>query len=36
MDIIFIERQNVTKFLGVLNDENLSWKQYINNISTKI
>ena len=32
----FIERKNVTKFLGVLIDENLSWKQHINNVSTKI
>ena len=36
MDNIFIERENVTKFLGVLIDENLSWKQRINNVSTKI
>ena len=36
MDNIFIEKQNVTKFLGVLIDENLSWKQVINNASTKI
>ena len=36
MDNIFIERENVTKFLGVLIDENLSWKQHINNVSTKI
>ena len=32
----FIERENVTKFLGVLIDENLSWKQHINNVSTKL
>ena len=36
MDNTFIERENDTKFLGVLNDENLIWKQHINNFSTKI
>ena len=36
MDNIVIERENVTKFLGVLTDENLSWKQHINNAGTKI
>ena len=36
MDNIVIERGNVTKFLGVLIEENLSWKQHINNIRTKI
>ena len=36
MDNIVIERENVTKFLGVLIDENLSWKQYINDVSSKI
>ena len=36
MDNIFIERENVTKFLGVLIDENLSWKQHINIVSTKL
>ena len=36
MDNIFVERENVTKFLGVLSDKNLSWKQDINNVSTKI
>ena len=36
MDIIVIERENVTKLLGVLIDENLSWKQHINDASTKI
>ena len=35
-DNIAIERENVTKFLGVLIDENLSWKQHINDVSTKI
>ena len=36
MDNIAIERENVTKFFGVLIDENLSWKQHINDVSTKI
>ena len=36
MDNIVTERENVTKFFGVLIDENLSWKQYINNVSTQI
>ena len=36
MNNIFLERENVTKFLGVLIDENLSWEQHINNVSTKI
>ena len=36
MDNVFIERENVTKFLGVLIDENLSWKQHINIVSTKL
>ena len=36
MDNIVAERENVTKFFGVLIDENLSWKQYINNVSTQI
>ena len=36
MDNIVIERENVTKFVGVLIDKNLSWKQHINNVSTKI
>ena len=35
MDNILIERENATKFLGVLVDENLSWKQQINDVSTK-
>ena len=33
-DKIVIERKNVTSFLGVLFDENLSWKQHINDVST--
>ena len=36
MDNIVIERENVTKFHCVLIDENLSWKQHINDVSTKI
>ena len=36
MDNIAIERENVTKLLGTLIDENLSWKQHINDVSTKI
>ena len=36
MDNTAIDRENVTKFLGVLIDENLSWKPHINNVSTKI
>ena len=36
MDNIAIERENVTKFIGVLIDENLSWKHHINDVSTKI
>ena len=36
MDNIAIERENVTKFLGVIIDENLSWKQHINGVTTKI
>ena len=36
MDNIVIERENFTKFLCVLMDENLSWKQHINDVSTKI
>ena len=38
MDTAAIDRENVTKFqfLGILIDENLSWKQHINDVSTKI
>ena len=36
LDNIVIERENVTNILGVLIDENLSWKQHINDVSTKI
>ena len=35
MDNIAIERENITKFLGVLIDENLSWKQHVNDVSKK-
>ena len=35
MDNIAIERENVTKFLGLLFDENLSWEQHINDARTK-
>ena len=31
-----IERDTVTKFLGVLIDENLSWKPHINVINSKV
>ena len=36
MDNIAIERENATKLLGILIDENLSWKHHINEVSTKI
>ena len=36
MDNIAIKRENVTKFLGVLIDENLSWKQDINDDFTNL
>ena len=36
MDNIVIERENATKFLGAIIDENLSWKQHINDVTTKI
>ena len=36
MDHIVIERENNTKFLDVLTDDNISWKQHINDVSTKI
>ena len=35
MNNIVIERENVIKFLVVLVDENLSWKQDINNLAQK-
>ena len=31
-----IKREHVTKFLGVFNDETLSWKQHIDIVSSKI
>ena len=36
MDNIVIEKENDTKFLDVLIDDNLLWEQHINDISTKI
>ena len=33
---IHIKREHVTKFLGVIIDENLSWKQHIEILSSKI
>ena len=33
MNNIAIETENVTKFLGILIDENLSQKQHINDVS---
>ena len=36
MGNIVIERENVMQFLGVLIDENLSWKQHINDVNTKM
>ena len=33
---IHIKREHVTKFLGVFIDENLSWKQHIDIVSSKI
>ena len=33
---INIEREKVNKFLGVLLDEKLSWKEHINSIKNKI
>ena len=36
IDGISLERETVTKFLGVISDENVKWKTHINTISTKI
>ena len=33
---IHLKREHVTKFLGVFIDENLSWKQHIEILSSKI
>ena len=33
---MYIQREHVTKFLGVFIDENLSWKQHIEILSSKI
>ena len=34
--MVSLERKTYMKYLGVLVDENLSWKHHINYISTKI
>ena len=36
IDGITLEKETVTKFLGIIIDENVSWKIRINTISTKI
>ena len=36
IDGITRERETVTKFLGVIIDENVAWKAHINTIPTKI
>ena len=36
IDSITLERETVTKFLGVIINENVSWKAHINTISTMI
>jgi hypothetical protein len=36
IDKTTIQRNHVTKFLGILIDENLTWNYHINNISSKI
>ena len=36
IDGINLERETVTKFLGVIIDENVTWKAHINTISRKI
>ena len=36
MDNIAIERKNVTKFLRVFINENLSWKHYIKVVSATV
>ena len=33
---IHIKREHITKFFGVFIDENLSWKQHIDTVSSKI
>ena len=33
---ITLERETATKFLGVIIDENVTWKAHINTISTKV
>ena len=36
IDDTTLKRETVTKFLGVFNNENVTWKAHINTISTKI
>ena len=36
IDGITLERETITKFLGLFIDENVTWKAHINTISTKI
>ena len=36
IDAITLERETATKFLGVIIDENVTWKAHISTISTKI
>ena len=36
IDGITLERETVTKFLGIIIDENVTWKAHINTISTKV
>ena len=36
IDGITLQRETITKFLGVVIDENVTWKAHINTISTKI
>ena len=36
IDNILIEREKVTKFLGVLIDENMNWKNHIDYITNKV
>ena len=36
MDNIAIEKEKITTFLGILINENISWEQHTNKVSTKI
>ena len=36
IDVITLEEETVTKFLGVIIDKNVTWKAHTNTISTKI